>query len=83
MFFIAGIMIAFTFLIAAGLGNGLLVFGWLLSFGTTLAGIIVGFIELNRTGKALLGVLGNIALLLLFIALFFSSLRSPEIQLPT
>ncbi|MFT6983115.1 MAG: putative membrane protein [Crocinitomicaceae bacterium] len=79
---IGGLIIAFTFIIAIELGSAVLTLCWLLSFGVTLAGFIIGFIELKRNNRALIGVIGNLVLLLLFIFLVLSSLKAPEIPLP-
>ena len=76
---IGGILIAITFLVAINIGSGVLALCWLLSFGISLAGLVVGFVELKRNNRPLLGVIGNIVLLLLFLFLLLCSLKAPEI----
>lgn len=79
LFFISGIIMAITFLIAINLGSTLLTFCRLLSIGFSLSGAIVGFIELKNNNSALLGMIGNLVLVILFIFLVLSSIKAPEI----
>ncbi|MFT6243672.1 MAG: hypothetical protein ACJA0U_003028 [Salibacteraceae bacterium] len=83
LMFIGVLLISFTFGFAIGISPDILALCWLLSFGVLLAGLIIGYVELKRNNRALIGIVGNLALLILFIVLFLSSIKSSVIVPPS